>query len=42
MLGSLRMAQTISIALVVGALAILIYRRTKQLSDKHYLDQVNS
>jgi phosphatidylglycerol:prolipoprotein diacylglycerol transferase len=42
MLGSLRMAQTISIALVVGALAILIYRRTKQLSDKHYLDQVNN
>ncbi|MFL6558726.1 MAG: prolipoprotein diacylglyceryl transferase, partial [Bacillus sp. (in: firmicutes)] len=42
MLGSLRMAQTISIALVVGALAILIYRRTKQLTDKRYLDQENS
>jgi phosphatidylglycerol---prolipoprotein diacylglyceryl transferase len=42
MLGSLRMAQTISIVLVLGALAILIYRRTKQLSDKRYLDQENS
>ena len=41
MLGSLRMAQTISIALVVGALAILIYRRTKKLSETHYLDQAN-
>jgi len=41
MLGSLRMAQTISIALVVGALAILIYRRTKKLAETHYLDQAN-
>ncbi|MGG3561091.1 prolipoprotein diacylglyceryl transferase [Neobacillus rhizosphaerae] len=41
MLGSLRMAQTISIVLVVGALAILIYRRTKKLSEAHYLDQAN-
>ncbi|WP_413307228.1 prolipoprotein diacylglyceryl transferase [Bacillus sp. 1P10SD] len=41
MLGSLRMAQTISIALVVGALVILIYRRTKKLSEAHYLDQAN-
>jgi phosphatidylglycerol---prolipoprotein diacylglyceryl transferase len=42
MFGGLRMAQTISIVLVVGAIAILIYRRTKQLSDKRYLDQENS
>ncbi|MBT2738226.1 prolipoprotein diacylglyceryl transferase [Neobacillus sp. C211] len=41
MLGSLRMAQTISIALVIGALAILIYRRTKQISERRYLDQEN-
>jgi phosphatidylglycerol:prolipoprotein diacylglycerol transferase len=41
MLGSLRMAQTISIALIVAALVILIYRRTKQQSEAHYLDQAN-
>jgi phosphatidylglycerol:prolipoprotein diacylglycerol transferase len=41
MLGSLRMAQTISIALVVGALAILVYRRKKQLVETRYLDQEN-
>lgn len=41
MLGSLRMAQTISIALIVGALAILIYRRMKQQSETRYLDQAN-
>lgn len=41
MLGSLRMAQTISIALIIGALAILIYRRVKQQSVAHYLDQTN-
>lgn len=42
MLGSLRMAQTISIALVVAAMGILIYRRTKQMTDRRYLDQENS
>jgi phosphatidylglycerol---prolipoprotein diacylglyceryl transferase len=41
MIGSLRMAQMISIALVIGALAILIYRRTKQISERRYLDQEN-
>jgi phosphatidylglycerol:prolipoprotein diacylglycerol transferase len=41
MLGSLRMAQTISIALIVVALAILIYRRTKNRTEAHYLDQTN-
>ncbi|MEO2077791.1 MAG: prolipoprotein diacylglyceryl transferase [Bacillus sp. (in: firmicutes)] len=41
MLGSLRMAQTISIVLVVLAVAIIIYRRTKHLSKAHYLDQTN-
>lgn len=35
---TLRMAQTISIALIVGAAAILIYRRTKGLSKERYLD----
>ena len=42
MLGSLRMAQTISIALIVAAVAILIFRRTKKLSETRYLDQENS
>lgn len=41
MLGSLRMAQTISIALIVGAIIILIYRRKKQLSETRYLEQTN-
>jgi phosphatidylglycerol---prolipoprotein diacylglyceryl transferase len=41
MLGSLRMAQTISIVLVVAAVAIILYRRTKQLSKARYLDQTN-
>ncbi len=42
MLGSLRMAQAISIVLIGGALAILIYRRKKKLSNAHYLDLENS
>ncbi|MDN3020110.1 prolipoprotein diacylglyceryl transferase [Paenibacillus sp. BSR1-1] len=42
MLGSLRMAQTISIALVVAAVAILIFRRKKNQSETRYLDQANS
>jgi phosphatidylglycerol:prolipoprotein diacylglycerol transferase len=41
MLGSLRMAQTISIALVIGALAILIYRRKMNQSEARYLDKNN-
>lgn len=36
---SLRIAQTISIVLIVGALALLIYRRTKGLANKRYLDK---
>ncbi|MGG0719957.1 prolipoprotein diacylglyceryl transferase [Robertmurraya massiliosenegalensis] len=36
---SLRMAQMISIALIIGAVALLIYRRTKGYSSKRYLDQ---
>ncbi|MEQ2528807.1 prolipoprotein diacylglyceryl transferase [Bacillaceae bacterium CLA-AA-H227] len=36
---NLRIAQTISIALVIGAVALLIYRRTKGLSNERYLDQ---
>ncbi|MGG1676433.1 prolipoprotein diacylglyceryl transferase [Neobacillus sp. NRS-1170] len=42
MLGSLRMAQTISIALIVAAVAILIVRRKKNQSETRYLDQANS
>lgn len=38
MLGSLRMAQTISIALVVVSLVILIYRRKMQHSQVRYLE----
>ncbi|MCM3567439.1 prolipoprotein diacylglyceryl transferase [Neobacillus mesonae] len=41
MLGSLRMAQTISIALVVVSILILIYRRKQGLSDVRYLDGTN-
>lgn len=41
MLGSLRMAQTISIALIIGAIAILIYRRVARLSETRYLAQEN-
>ncbi|WP_026575945.1 prolipoprotein diacylglyceryl transferase [Bacillus sp. UNC438CL73TsuS30] len=36
---SLRMAQMISIVLVIGALAILLIRRKKHLSEERYLDQ---
>lgn len=36
---SLRMAQMISIALIVGAAALIIYRRTKGLSNERYLDR---
>jgi len=35
------MAQTISIALIVVAVAIILYRRTKQQSEARYLDQAN-
>ncbi|MEH7107915.1 MULTISPECIES: prolipoprotein diacylglyceryl transferase [Bacillaceae] len=41
MLGSLRMAQTISIVLIVSALIILLIRRQKHLSDRRYLEQEN-
>jgi phosphatidylglycerol---prolipoprotein diacylglyceryl transferase len=41
MLGSLRMAQMISIALIIGALAILIYRRKARLSELRYQAQEN-
>lgn len=36
---NLRMAQTISIALIIGAVILVVYRRTKGLADKRYLDQ---
>lgn len=35
----LRVAQTISIALVIGAVALLIFRRMKGYADARYLDQ---
>lgn len=35
----LRIAQTISIALVIGAVALLVFRRVKGLSNERYLDQ---
>jgi phosphatidylglycerol:prolipoprotein diacylglycerol transferase len=38
MLGSLRMAQVISLVLVIGCLAVLIFRRKYHLSDERYLD----
>lgn len=38
---TLRMAQMISIALVVAALALIIYRRKAGLSDHRYQDQSN-
>ncbi|AZU63930.1 prolipoprotein diacylglyceryl transferase [Neobacillus mesonae] len=41
MLGSLRMAQTISIALIIAAIAIIYYRRKKGHSDVRYLDESN-
>ncbi|WP_035185847.1 prolipoprotein diacylglyceryl transferase [Alteribacter aurantiacus] len=34
----LRTAQVISIVLVVGAVALIVYRRQQGLADKHYLD----
>ncbi|MDQ6600317.1 prolipoprotein diacylglyceryl transferase [Bacillus salipaludis] len=36
---TLRMAQMISIVLVIGAVAILLIRRKKNLSEERYLDQ---
>ncbi|WHY76836.1 prolipoprotein diacylglyceryl transferase [Neobacillus sp. WH10] len=41
MLGSLRMAQTISIVLIVVSVGIILYRRTKQNTIERYLDQSN-
>ncbi|WP_042462951.1 prolipoprotein diacylglyceryl transferase [Neobacillus dielmonensis] len=41
MLGSLRMAQMISIALIVAAVIIIIYRRVKKTSKARYLDLEN-
>ncbi|MEH7352803.1 prolipoprotein diacylglyceryl transferase [Neobacillus drentensis] len=41
MLGSLRMAQTISVVLIVVSVAIILYRRTKQNNKERYLDQCN-
>jgi phosphatidylglycerol---prolipoprotein diacylglyceryl transferase len=38
---TLRMAQMISIVLVLVSVAIIIYRRKKGLPETHYLDQVN-
>jgi phosphatidylglycerol:prolipoprotein diacylglycerol transferase len=38
---SLRMAQMISIVLVVVAIVILIYRRKAGLAEQHYQDQSN-
>ncbi|MFT4417152.1 prolipoprotein diacylglyceryl transferase [Fredinandcohnia humi] len=39
MLGDLRMAQVISIVLIVGALVLLVFRRVKGYSKERYLDQ---
>lgn len=39
MLGDLRMAQVISIALVVGAIIILVFRRVRGYSNERYLEQ---
>jgi phosphatidylglycerol:prolipoprotein diacylglycerol transferase len=36
---NLRMAQTISIALIIGSVILIVYRRTKGLANKRYLDQ---
>jgi phosphatidylglycerol---prolipoprotein diacylglyceryl transferase len=41
MVGDLRMAQIISIGLILGAVAILIYRRKARLSETRYLAQEN-
>lgn len=35
---TIRMAQTISVVLIIGAVAIIIYRRMKGLSKERYLD----
>ncbi|WP_042353988.1 prolipoprotein diacylglyceryl transferase [Bacillus rubiinfantis] len=42
MIGGLRMAQLISIALILGAAIILVYRRRKGLANVRYLDERNS
>ena len=36
---SIRMAQMISVVLIVGAIAVLIYRRVKGYADVRYLDK---
>ena len=36
---SIRMAQMISVVLIVGAIAVLIYRRVKGYADIRYLDK---
>ncbi|MEN8701645.1 prolipoprotein diacylglyceryl transferase [Bacillus infantis] len=36
---SLRMAQMISIVLVIGAIVLIVFRRTKGYADKRYLDK---
>ncbi|MGX1402072.1 phosphatidylglycerol:prolipoprotein diacylglycerol transferase [Bradyrhizobium japonicum] len=41
MLGSLRMAQMISIALIVAAIMIIIYRRVRNTTKTRYLDLEN-
>ncbi len=41
MLGSLRMAQMISIALIVAAIIIIVYRRARSTSKARYLDLEN-
>ncbi|WP_462411015.1 prolipoprotein diacylglyceryl transferase [Neobacillus sp. Marseille-QA0830] len=41
MLGSLRMAQVISIALILAAISIMVYRRVRNTSKAHYLDLEN-
>jgi phosphatidylglycerol---prolipoprotein diacylglyceryl transferase len=38
---NLRMAQTISIVLIIGAAALMIYRRMNRSSDVRYLDKSN-
>ncbi|MCA1040413.1 prolipoprotein diacylglyceryl transferase [Bacillus infantis] len=36
---SLRMAQMISIVLIIGAIVLIVFRRTKGYADKRYLDK---
>lgn len=38
---NLRMAQFISIVLIIGAFILMIYRRMKRNSDARYLDKSN-